>query len=148
MPEPAFTQTMQIGIVVRDLNKAIRTYEDGYGIGPWSVFEVTPEMARDVRVHGRPAVHTGRAAIATIGNVMWELIEPVDEDGIFGRFLAEKGEGVHHVAVATERFDELVAAEAERGRELVLRGTFSGIDIAYLPTEQDLGVVLEIFEKR
>jgi hypothetical protein len=29
-----FTETMQIGIVVRDLDAAVRKYED-YGIGPW-----------------------------------------------------------------------------------------------------------------
>jgi 4-hydroxyphenylpyruvate dioxygenase-like putative hemolysin len=40
---------------------------------------------------------------------MWELIEPLDEEGIYARFLAEKGEGIHHVAVATPNFDETVA---------------------------------------
>jgi hypothetical protein len=29
-----------------------------------------------------------------VGRVMWELIEPLDEEGIYARFLAEKGEGV------------------------------------------------------
>ena len=33
MPKPAFTETMQIGIVVRDLDAAIRRYEEGYGNG-------------------------------------------------------------------------------------------------------------------
>jgi hypothetical protein len=28
---------------------------------------------------------------STVGRVMWELIEPLDEDGIYVRFLAEKG---------------------------------------------------------
>ena len=36
---------------------------------------------------------------------MWELIEPLDDDGIYARFPAEKGEGVHHVAVATPVLD-------------------------------------------
>ncbi len=61
---------------------------------------------------------------------MWELIEPLDEKSIFGRF-PEKGEGVHHIAVDTPRFDE--ALTKAKGRELPLSGTFSGIDIAYLP---------------
>jgi methylmalonyl-CoA/ethylmalonyl-CoA epimerase len=52
---------------------------------------------------------------------------------------------VHHIAVTTPNFDEAVAAQAERGNTLVLRGTFSGIDVAYLPTARDLGVILEIF---
>jgi hypothetical protein len=30
---------------------------------------------------------------------MWELIEPLDEEGIYARFLAEKGEGIHPSAV-------------------------------------------------
>jgi methylmalonyl-CoA/ethylmalonyl-CoA epimerase len=79
--------------------------------------------------------------------VMWELIEPLDEDGIYARFLAEKGEGVHHVAVATPRFDETVTAEAERGRELVLSLEFSGVKIAYLDTRHDLGVTIEVFDQ-
>jgi len=47
--------------------------------------------------------------------------------------------------VATPRFDDAVAAQAERGKKLVLSGTFSGAKVAYLPTERDLGVILEIF---
>ena len=74
----------------------------------------------------------------------WELIEPLDEDGIYARFLAEKGEGVHHVAVATPDFDETVA-RAERKDGLMLSCKHSGVDIAYLDTLRDLGVVLEVF---
>ena len=75
---------------------------------------------------------------------MWELIEPLDEDGIYARFLAEKGEGVHHVAVATPDFDETFA-RAERENNVMLSCKHSGIDIAYLDTQRDLGVILEIF---
>ena len=79
-----------------------------------------------------------------VGRVMWELIEPLDEDGIYARFLAEKGEGVHHVAVATPDFDETVAW-AQRKDGVMLSCKHSGIDIAYLDTLRDLGVVLEVF---
>ena len=75
---------------------------------------------------------------------MWELIEPLDEEGIYARCLAEKGEGIHHVAVATANFDETVA-RAERGNDVILSDEFSGARFAYLATERDLGVVLEVF---
>ena len=75
---------------------------------------------------------------------MWELIEPLDEEGIYARFLAEKGEGVHHVAVATADFDETFA-RAERKDGVMLSCKHSGIDIAYLDTLRDLGVIIEIF---
>jgi methylmalonyl-CoA/ethylmalonyl-CoA epimerase len=76
--------------------------------------------------------------------VMWELIEPLDEEGIYARFLAEKGEGIHHVAVATANFDETVA-RAERENNVILSGEVSGAKFAFLATERDLGVILEVF---
>ena len=75
---------------------------------------------------------------------MWELIEPLEEEGIYARFLAEKGEGIHHVAVAAPNFYETVA-QAERENKVILSCEFSGVDIAYLDTQRDLGVVLEVF---
>jgi methylmalonyl-CoA/ethylmalonyl-CoA epimerase len=145
--EPVFTEMMQIGIVVRDLDATIKKYVDEYGIGPWERHEeLTPENATDLRVYGQPAAPWRVAAASTmVGQVMWELIEPLDDESVFAHFLAEKGEGVHHIAVATPRFDDAVAEQAKRGNTLVLSGTFSGIDVAYLPTDRDLGVILEIF---
>lgn len=148
--EAVFTETMQIGIVVRDLDATLRKYVDDYGIGPWQVHEFDPDTAEDVREYGQPVVRAGRGAVTRfattmVGGVMWELIEPLDEDSLWARFLAEKGEGVHHIAVATPNFDEAVAEQAERGDDLVLSGTFSGIRLAYLPTGHDLGVITEIF---
>ena len=71
-----------------------------------------------------------------------------DETSLFARFLAEKGGGVHHVAVSTPDFDEALTAGTATGKPLVLSGRFGGIDIAYLPTEDDLGVPLEVFRRR
>ena len=61
------------------------------------------------------------------------------------RFLAEKGEGVHHIAVATPNFHDVVAEQTRRGVTLPLSGSFTGVEVAYLPTDRDLGVILEIF---
>ena len=149
--EPVFTETMQIGIVVRDLDATVRRYVEDYGIGPWQIGEFDPESAKDMHEYGQPVERSGRGAvtrfaIATIGQVMWELIEPLDKESIWARFLAEKGEGVHHIAVATPNFDDAVAAQAKRGDDLVLSGTFSGVKLAYLPTDHDLGMIVEIFE--
>jgi methylmalonyl-CoA/ethylmalonyl-CoA epimerase len=144
MREPSFTETMQLGIVVRDLEATVRRYEDDYGIGPWRFDRIDLGAANDYREYGRPVERSNRIAIAMVGRVMWELIEPLDEDGIYARFLAEKGEGVHHVAVATPDFDETFA-RAERKDGVMLSCKHSGIDIAYLDTLRDLGVTIEIF---
>ena len=144
MREPSFTETMQLGIVVHDLEATVRRYEDDYGIGPWRFDRIDLGEANDYREYGEPVERSNRIAIAMVGRVMWELIEPLDEDGIYARFLAEKGEGVHHVAVATSDFDETFA-RAERKDGVMLSCKHSGIDIAYLDTLRDLGVTIEIF---
>ena len=108
--EPVFTETMQIGIVVRDLDATLRRYVDDYGIGPWQVHEFDPENAKDLHEYGQPVGRSWRGAVTRfattmVGRVMWELIEPLDKESVWARFLAEKGEGVHHIAVATPNFD-------------------------------------------
>jgi methylmalonyl-CoA/ethylmalonyl-CoA epimerase len=143
--QSAFIETMQIGIVVRDLDATLRRYVDDFGIGPWQIFEVTPENAPDLLHDGEPIKGSTRAATAMVGSVMWELIQPLDDQGIFARYLADKGEGVHHIAVTTPDFDAVVGEQIQRGNTLPLSGSFSGIDIAYLPTDRDLGVILEVF---
>jgi len=145
MFDPAFTKAVQIGIVVRDLDATMRKYVDDYGIGPWQIFEFNPSNAQDLREHGRPAQRSWRLAVAMVGQMQWELIEPLDNESIYARFLAEKGGGVHHIAVAAQSFDNMLAMEAKRGSELVLSGEFEGVKVAYLDTERDLGVTLEIF---
>jgi hypothetical protein len=42
MREPVFTETLQVAIVVRDLEAAMRTYVHDYGIGPWTSTSSTP----------------------------------------------------------------------------------------------------------
>jgi methylmalonyl-CoA/ethylmalonyl-CoA epimerase len=143
--DPVFTETMQIGIVVRDLDATLRRYVDDYGIGPWEIFEVNPGNATDLYHEGQPLEAATRSAVAMVGNVMWEVSQPLDEHGIFARFLREKGEGVHHIAVATPNFRGVVEEHIQRGTTFPLSGSFTGIEVAYLPTDRDLGVILEIF---
>ena len=52
--QPVFTDTMQIGMIVRDLDTTLERFIDDYGIGPWTVFEVTPEIATNLRHDGGP----------------------------------------------------------------------------------------------
>jgi methylmalonyl-CoA/ethylmalonyl-CoA epimerase len=139
--EPVFTETMQIGMVVRDLDATLRRYVDDYGIGPWEIYEFNAGNAEDLREDGQPVECSWRLAVTMVGQVMWELIEPLDHQSVYARFLAAKGEGVHHIAVATPSFDDAVAAQAKRGNKLVL----SGVKVAYLPTDRDLGVIIEVF---
>ena len=134
---PAFTETVQLAIVVRDLDAAMRTYVHDYGIGPWEIYEFHPGNVADMREDGEPVERSWRLAIAYVGQVQWELIEPLDEESVYARFLAETGGGLHHVGVAVPDFDEAVAEQAARGNGVLLGGEYKGIRFAYLDTVGD-----------
>lgn len=146
-PGPAFNETMQIGIVVPDVEAAVRMYHDVYGIGGWQIMEMGSENTQNVRLYGRPVEWKAKIAVTMVGSVMWELIQPIDETDLFGRFLAERGGvgGVHHIAVGTPDFQRVVQEQAARGKQPILSGTFSGVEVHYLSTERELGVILEVF---
>jgi hypothetical protein len=145
MTAPVFTQTIQIAVVVRDLDAAMRTYVHDYGIGPWEIYGFDPGNVADLREDGERVERAWRLAIAYVGGVQWELIEPLDEESVYARFLAETGGGLHHVGVAVPDFDGTLAEQAGRGNGVLLGGEYKGIRFAYLDTVGDLGFVTEIF---
>ena len=145
MTAPVFTETIQIAVVVRDLDAAMRTYVHDYGIGPWEIYGFDPGNVADLREDGERVERAWRLAIAYVGGVQWELIEPLDEESVYARFLAETGGGLHHVGVAVPDFDGTLAEQAGRGNGVLLGGEYKGIRFAYLDTVGDLGFVTEIF---
>ena len=146
MREPVFTETLQISLVVRDLEATMRTYVHEYGIGPWDVYEFNSDTVRDMQEDGQPVERAWRLALSQVGSVQLELIQPLDEHSIYARFLSEKGEGVHHIGVATPSFAGTIAALQERGHSVLLGGEYNGVTFAYLSTDRDLGVITEIFD--
>ena len=141
MERPAFTDTTQIGLVVRDLAASVRRYE-AFGIGPWKVQEFHIGAAERFHQYGRPAEGAWRLATTRVGSVEWELIQPLDDESVYARFLAAHGEGVHHIQVATPDFDAVVAEG-----DVIYDGTFPFGRVAYLGTDDDLGVVIELFKR-
>jgi methylmalonyl-CoA/ethylmalonyl-CoA epimerase len=71
MREPSFNETLQIGIVVHDLETAMGTYVDDYGIGPWDIHEFNAGNAEDLHEHGRPVERSWRLATTMVGRVQW-----------------------------------------------------------------------------
>src|SRR5215213_238772 len=120
MREPVFNETVQLGIVVRDLEATVRRYVDDYGIGPWEFHQIDAGEANNYREYGRPVERSTLIAVATVGRVMWELIEPLDEEGIYARFLAEKGEGIHPSA-GNRGFSEVWPGGAQRSSRSTCR---------------------------
>lgn len=133
----------QIGIVVRDMDRAIDYYENVLGLGPWAVFEGEPAWCVD---HGEQVTYHGKMALAKAGAVQLELIQITEGRSLYEDLLGQ-GEGLHHLGFFVRDFDERLRAAKEAGVEVlqhaVLKKLGMTIEYAYLDTTETGGVITE-----
>jgi methylmalonyl-CoA/ethylmalonyl-CoA epimerase len=145
MPEPLFNQVLQVAVVVRSVDAAVRKYADLYGIGPWMIYEFNPETVQNMIIMDEPVNYAMRLALADIGGVQWELIEPKDDTSIYAAFLREHGEGLHHVAFGVKDYNGAVERLRKMGHKVLQGGTWHDFTYTYVTTFNDLGVIAELY---
>lgn len=123
-----------IGVAVRSIAAARRVYETlGLSVGP---VETLPDDGVS-------------AAFIVTGGTRLELLEPLGSDGPIVRFLARKGEGIHHIAFGVP--DIAAALEAARRAGVAVldaaprRGAHQ-TRIAFLHPKDTHGVLIELVE--
>lgn len=125
-----------IGIAVKNLEESIKYYEEVIGLKCYSI-----EVVAEQKV---------KTAFLMCGQTKIELLESTDPEGPIGKFIANKGEGVHHVAFAVE--GGLQAAIDETGSKGVQlidkapRKGAEGLNIAFLHPKSTYGVLTELCE--
>lgn len=144
--EPLFKKVLQIAMVVKDCDAAVKTWADNYGIGPWKIYEFNPNTVNDMIIRGEKVDYAMRLALCDIGGVQWELIEPKDDKSIYAEFLRDKGEGLHHVAFGTEDYQRTVQFYKDKGLPVLQGGEWAGLTYTYLDSEKDLNLIAEIYD--
>ena len=88
-----------------------------------------------------------KTAMLPMGDSRIELLEPTAEDSTIGRFLAKRGEGLHHVAVRVDGIDARFAAMQAAGIRLAsdqVRGGVGGHRYFFVHPASTGGVLLEL----
>ena len=122
-----------LGVAVDDLDRAVATYEQLFG----------------ARVEHRETVPDQgvEAASLRIGQDRVELLASLGTETPVGKFLSNRGPGMHHVAYEVddvgEALDELAAEGAELIDERPRRGLF-GLEVAFIHPDAVHGVLAEI----
>ena len=121
-----------VGIVVKRLGDAYGFYRDTLGL---SILKEA--VIRDQGV---------RAALLACGDTEIELLEPLDAASGVGRFLAKRGEGLHHLCFDTPDVDAALVALKERHVELIDQVPRQGLAgrIAFLHPKSCGGVLVEL----
>ena len=124
-----------IGIAVKSLTEAVKIYEGAIGLDITG-FEQVDEQG--VRV-----------AMLDIGESRIELLEAIEPGSPIEKFIAKRGEGLHHIAVRVDNLDETLERLKAFGVRLIdsvpRRGAHN-TRVAFIHPSSMHGVLLELVE--
>ena len=143
---PLLSRIDHVGIACRDLDAAIGRYQATFGLQVVSL-EVNEEQGvREAMLQvGGTGPGTGEGW--TPGYV--QLLEPLGPDTPVGRFLARRGEGLHHVGYGVDDIGQALATLGVRGVRLLderPRHGSMGASIAFLHPADLGGVLTELVQ--
>jgi len=125
-----------VGVAVVDLDEAVRTYERLFG----------GRLEHRARVEDQGV----EAASIRVGDSRVELLAALGDDTPVGKFLANRGPGMHHVAYEVDDVRSAVADLAEAGAELIdaapREGMF-GLEVAFVHPDSVHGVLSEVVSR-
>jgi methylmalonyl-CoA/ethylmalonyl-CoA epimerase len=140
---PQLTRIDHVGIACRDLDQAIARYTETFGLRVASLEVNEPQGVREAML----GVGAGLPGGLRPGYV--QLLEPLGPDTPVGRFLARRGEGLHHVGYGVEDIGQALAAIGGRGVRLLderPRHGSMGASIAFLHPADLEGVLTELVQ--
>lgn len=124
-----------VAVVVADLDEATRTWRDVLGLRAGSR-EVVEDQGVEVQM-------------MWAGDTRIELVHPLRDDSPAAKFLARRGPGLHHLALAVEDCRAAVADARAQGARMIdeePRGGAHGTRIAFVHPHATGGVLAELVE--
>ncbi|MBP1910989.1 methylmalonyl-CoA epimerase [Thermococcus stetteri] len=124
-----------VGIAVKNLEEAIKVWE-GLGLKVDEIEEVPDQKVRTAIIH--------------VGESRIELLEATSEDSPIAKFIAKRGEGIHHIALGVDNIEEHLEKLKEAGYRLIdekPRIGAGGAKIAFVHPKSVTGVLLELCQR-
>lgn len=131
------THIEHLGIAVKSIQEALPYYEQVLGLTCYNI-----ETVEDQKV---------RTAFLKCGDTKLELLEPTSDDSTIAKFIASRGEGIHHIAFAVaDGLTNALAEADEHHIRLIDQSPRPGaekLQIAFLHPKSTMGVLTELCEK-
>lgn len=148
------TRIDHVGIAVHDLDAAVEHYTGTFGLRLVATESNTEQGVReamlalsDARLDG--LVGSDDALRGPLPASYVQLLEPMDDDTPVGRFLARRGEGLHHVGYAVDDIESALESLAAQGISLIdsrARHGSLGASIAFAHPRDLFGVLTELVQ--
>lgn len=128
------TKINHIGIAVNNIEEALPFWTDGLGLKMHHVEEVARQKSK--------------VAFLPVGESDVELVTPTAEDSTMTKYLAEKGQGMHHLCLETDNIEEMLADLKAKGFRLINETPIEepGRKMAFVHPKSTGGVLLELYQ--
>lgn len=114
-----------VGLAVNNVEEAAGFFEEVFGAELTDYKMETPDFF---------------SRILSLGQGLFELLEPRGENGLIERFIKKNGEGIHHVSLEVEDLGKVLNTCKEKG--FVLLGD------RFIHPKSAHGVLIELLQKR
>jgi methylmalonyl-CoA epimerase len=125
-----------IGIAVESIQEALAFWDRGLGLAPGHLEEVPDQKVR--------------VAFLQVGESHLELLEPTSLDSPVGKFLANRGQGIHHICLEVPDVQATLRHLGSLGLQLIdpaPRPGTGGSLVAFVHPKSAHGVLLELMQK-
>jgi methylmalonyl-CoA epimerase len=123
-----------VGIAVKSLEEAVKVYRDILGFKLEGIHILTERKVK-------------AAFLSTGGESRIELLEPLSSDSPVAKFLENRGEGIHHVAIKVDNIEAVLEDFKRKGITLIdekPRVGAEGKKVAFIHPKSSMGVLLEL----
>ena len=123
-----------VAVVVEDINSSLAFWEGALGIKVEKVEDVPAQKAK--------------VAFLPVGDGKVELVQPTDPESGIGKFLNERGGGMHHLCLEVNDITGMLAQLKEKGVKLINESPLEmeGRKIAFIHPKSASGVLVELYE--
>jgi len=123
-----------VAIAVKNIEQALKNYQNMLKVDHVEIEEVPKEKVK--------------VAMLMLQDTRLELMEPTSPDSPISKFLQERGEGIHHIAITADDIEKDVARASANGIKMLggLRTGSYGRRITFIHPKSLNGVLAEFCE--
>ncbi len=131
---PQIKQINHVAIVVEDIDDSLAFWRDALGIELHELREVPAEKSK--------------VAFLPVAGSEIELVQPTTDDSGIAKYLAKRGQGMHHVCLEVDDIEGMLAQLKEKGVRLINEQPKTASDgkrYAFIHPESSSGVLVELY---
>ncbi len=132
---PKIKSIHHVAVVVQDMEKSLSFWRDALGMELHELRDVSAEKSQ--------------VAFLPLNDAEIELVMPTTDDSGIAKYLAKRGEGMHHICLEVDNISEMLAQLKSKNVRLIndeARKANDGKQYAFIHPESTGGVLVELYQ--